>query len=310
MLDRHARSERGAELRRHGRRQRDFGDHDQHLSSAAHHRCGEPQIDLGLPAAGHAVEQCDLERAGGREPVERAQRIRLLRRQLAHLVGRRHRHRGAPLERVAVLAFVAQRHQAARHQAGDDVGAESAIAQRAARKPGGRCRQLLQRSALLAAEARFVGARDGQAVSRRADHTVRLVARGPALRAGRERRGNRIPDAGDVVVRNPAAQIDDRRREKRRPIDGFDDVLDLQIGGDGRGRFHHDAGNRPPAQRNPHARAHRRHLERVGNGIREEIEERNWYGDGDRSHAPSSRIDFTRFMSSQTSRFADGVRSR
>ena len=66
-----------------GRRQRDLGhEHQQHAPAGREHLRREPQVDLGLAAAGHAVEQRDAERS----PVARAsgsarQRLCLLRRQ-------------------------------------------------------------------------------------------------------------------------------------------------------------------------------------------------------------------------------------
>ena len=55
--------------------------------------------------------------------------------------------------------------------------------------------------------------------------------RRPGARApGGMRHRNGIADAGHVVVGDPAAQLDDRRRQKRLAVDDLDDVLDLRSG--------------------------------------------------------------------------------
>ena len=41
----------------HGRRERDLGHHEQHATAVAAYPLGQPQIDFGLAAAGHALEQ-------------------------------------------------------------------------------------------------------------------------------------------------------------------------------------------------------------------------------------------------------------
>ena len=99
--------------RRHRRRQRDLRHHQQHLSARAADAIGQAQIDLGLAAAGHAVQQrhAELRRRRPARTV-RSRRAVLLGRQLARGVGRDVSHRGA-LERIALVAFVAQHDQAA-----------------------------------------------------------------------------------------------------------------------------------------------------------------------------------------------------
>ena len=57
VLNRHAIAERAAEQRRHRRRQRDLRDQQQHLPASALDRLRQAQIDLGLAAAGDAVQQ-------------------------------------------------------------------------------------------------------------------------------------------------------------------------------------------------------------------------------------------------------------
>ena len=102
MLNRDALAERRAEDRGRGRRQRDLGHHQQHAAARLAHRAREAQVDLGLAAAGDAVQQRGVIRA---PPARAAQRVerRLL------LVGERRpvdvasvRRRG--LERIALDA--------------------------------------------------------------------------------------------------------------------------------------------------------------------------------------------------------------
>ena len=67
VLDRDRRAEPRAEQRRHLRRERDLRDQHQHAAAAGADRIRQPQVHLGLAAAGHAVEQRDVERPGGGE---------------------------------------------------------------------------------------------------------------------------------------------------------------------------------------------------------------------------------------------------
>ena len=60
-------AEARAEQRRHLRRQRDLRHEHQHAAAASPDRVSEPQVDLGLAAAGHAVQQRDVERLRGRQ---------------------------------------------------------------------------------------------------------------------------------------------------------------------------------------------------------------------------------------------------
>ena len=82
------------------------------------------------------------------------------------------------------------------------------------------------------------------------------------------------------------------------------------------GRILDDApGENASADRHSHTRADRRNRDAVRNAIREEIEERDRDCDGNQAHGcygsvRSVRMARTRFISSHTSRFEDGLRSR
>ena len=141
-------------------------------------------------------------------------------------------------------------------------------------------------------------------------HAVGAERRRPGSGARGHRHGNRIADAGQVVLRDPRAQLHDARRQEGLAIDHFDEVLDrvwrrsLRVMGD-------DAtGQRARSDRNAHARANGRQLEVVGNAVREAIEKGNWDRDGNLTHYSCVSIARTRFMSSQTSRLDEGFRSR
>ena len=79
------------------------------------------------------------------------------------------------------------------------------------------------------------------------------------------------------------------------------------------------AGERPRAQGHTHPRANRRDREVIRNPVRQRLELRHWNGHGDNPQNglvggagqfwPSSNAR-TRFMSSHTSRLADGLRNR
>jgi hypothetical protein len=64
-------------------------------------------------------------------------------------------------------------------------------------------------------------------VGRRGDDTPGLEGRNAPAHAGGHRYSNGIPDAGHVIVRNPPAEIDDRRLEKRLAVDHLDNVFRL-----------------------------------------------------------------------------------
>ncbi len=115
VLNGNRRPEARAKERRHLRRQRDFRNEHQHAASALPDGVSEPQVDLGLAAAGHAVDERYMERLRGGQRQQRLER--------ALLIGRRvtkHRRldRGdRVLERIAIDPLLANRDQAERLEA-------------------------------------------------------------------------------------------------------------------------------------------------------------------------------------------------
>ena len=89
VLDCHAGPERGAEDRGCRRRERNLGHHQQNAAPTRLHVSGEPQIDLGLSTAGHAVQQRRLETASRRQVAQPLERRLLFCRQVED--GRRRR---------------------------------------------------------------------------------------------------------------------------------------------------------------------------------------------------------------------------
>ena len=76
VLDRDAARRTRREQRGHRRRERDLGDHEQRLAAGAAHAIRQPQVDLGLAAAGHAVQQRHAELARVGERCELLERLR------------------------------------------------------------------------------------------------------------------------------------------------------------------------------------------------------------------------------------------
>ena len=86
------------------RRQIDFRDHQQHLTTGGQHALGGAQVDLGLAAAGHAVQQHGLEAIQGGQRFHR-RLLRIVQRR--RLVGLSRR------ARLLALATVQPRHRPA-----------------------------------------------------------------------------------------------------------------------------------------------------------------------------------------------------
>ena len=156
VLDGDAVPEHVAQERRHRRRQRDLRDHQQHLTPRLADQLGDPEVDLGLAAAGHAVEQRHM-KAGGNTIGQGADGCRLFRCQLALLVARC-RRRGGVGKGVALDLVVAPGHQAQGHQAGDDVARGAALTQLPLVEAAGR-RHQVQRGPLLLRQAAVGDAR-------------------------------------------------------------------------------------------------------------------------------------------------------
>ena len=293
-----------ADERRHRRRQRDFRHHQEHLPSGAADAVGQAEVNFGLAASGDPVQQRHPELRGIREREQLTGGALLLVGQCT--VGIRHDvgHRGA-LERVALIAFVAHDDQPPFDESGQNRRRDTALTEVRGRQSCRCCGQDLQRCALP------WGQTPVQAHCRQRGNPLFPERAACAARAGWHRNRQRIADSGDVVLRDPPAQLDDRLRQQRFAIERLGDVLDVRPDFNERVVPDDAAGERARPNRDPYARADWRHGQRIGDVVRKQIEERNGDCDGDQAHVYSPcKIARTLFMSSHTSRFADGVRSR
>ena len=118
VLNRHAIAKVLAAHRSDRRRQCDFRDEDERATGLPAGPCRQAQVDLGLSAAGHAVEERDAECAGVRQPAQPFIRRHLLERQCSRGGPglRRCPRPGSAMvtlrrrERVALQTIVADRH--------------------------------------------------------------------------------------------------------------------------------------------------------------------------------------------------------
>ena len=273
-----------------------------------------------------------MERLRGGQRQQRVERALLIGRRVTERL--RLDRRDRVLERIAIDALFANRHQAERLQARQRRAGDAALGQHRRRQPVGGALQQVKRLDLPLAEpgghARRgfravrgqafggVSARGGQ--RRDADGLESIGARGQSVR--RQRRGQRGAGPGQVVLRHPLGQLHDVGRHERVVVEHLLDRLD-RVGGVGGGRLaEHHAGQRARADRHDDARAGARHVVLGGHAIREDAERGHGHRDGHQSsrglriadcglpYASDCRIARTFFMSSHTSRFADGLRSR
>ncbi len=124
-----------AEQRGDRRCECDLGDHQQDLPARLACAPGETQVELGLAAAGHPVQQRDPELSGVGEREQLAGGAALLAGQLARGVVADAGHRRA-LEGVAFVTLVAEHDQAAFDEAAQHRGGDAAIAKLGGRQPG------------------------------------------------------------------------------------------------------------------------------------------------------------------------------
>ena len=135
VLDRHARAEARAEHRRDRGRQRDLRHQHQHAAARRAHRLGQAQIDLGLAAAGDAMQQRDAERAGSASVAQSLDGVAAVRS-----VSGVRAYRGADgaalaeRERIALLALLPDGDQPHRLEPRDDGGRDAARASSGARQ--------------------------------------------------------------------------------------------------------------------------------------------------------------------------------
>jgi hypothetical protein len=148
VLDRHALVESAAEDCGHRRGQRDLGDHEQHLTTGVTDVLRQPEVDLGLPAAGHAVQERGAKLARIGERGELIECGLLFGRQHASGIRDEIGHSRA-LERITVLGFRPQSDQPARGKSGQHVPGDTPIAQFPCRKTDSGRRQDVESRALL-----------------------------------------------------------------------------------------------------------------------------------------------------------------
>ena len=100
-----------------------------------------------------------------------------------------------------------------------------------------------------------------------------------AARHRRQQRRDRIADAGRVVLGGPARQRDDVRRHERVGIEDLPNRLDVAPADTVCHAIDHDACDESRSKRHDNARADRRRVRLVRDGVGQEFEMRN--GDGD-----------------------------
>ena len=322
VLDRDAAAARRVERSHHGRRQGDLGHEHQHTAPLPPHVSGQLQVDGGLPAPRHAVQQRDTEPFLRRPGGQAAQRRPLLGRQL-------HRPGAAGIvhpvlcgERITLDPPPFNRHQAAAGKPAHAVRRNAVSGQLGRGEPGRGRREQRQRAALARAERRGRTA-PGNPVSRRgkadgADGSEcgdagRAGGRPAGPGEGRHGRRHRVARAAGVVLGDPGGEIEHRRGQERVDIEALDQLP--QLGPAAaivvRRAGQHATGDLAVPERHAHARTRRRHRHAVGHAIGQCGQK--GYGNRDRDepgHHPSRRMLRTFFMSSHTSRLRSGLRSR
>jgi hypothetical protein len=119
VLNRDALAERGSKESRNGRRKRNLGNHEQRLAPSASRAFRQPEIDLGLATAGHAMQERHAKVAGVGQRAELLECPGLFGRQRAN--GRRDLGHGTAFERIPLAGFLSQYDQAARREAANHV---------------------------------------------------------------------------------------------------------------------------------------------------------------------------------------------
>ena len=195
---------------------------------------GKPQIYLGLPASGNAVQQRDAEFAKIRKRLELLQRSGLLPGELTGRIAS-HVTNHSRIEWIPLVGFVQQRYQPARSQAAEHVGGDAAVAkvrQRHGRRGSGK---RAQRLPLLRAQTE-VSVRDrgwrgprhprGQvrdngnsrpAMRRQHRRAACAETRRLMLRAGRQRHRYGVADAGRRSTRRPTGTVQRSQAGGRHP---------------------------------------------------------------------------------------------
>ena len=318
VLDGHAAAAGGAKRAHHGRRQGDLGHEHEHAPALPAHLSRELQVDGGLPAPGHPVQQRDPEPSVRRPRRQAAQRRLLLAGQLDRSRARSRVHPFRRGERVALDLPALDAHQAPAGQPAHGVGGDAVLGQHRDGEPGRGCREQRERAALARAQPRRPTAPGDPLALDREMNAAHGAEPRPGCRArrpgvGRHGGGHRLARAASVVVGDPRGQLQYRRRQERLGVEALQQLPDLdRCAAAVRGRGgQHAAGDLPAPERHadPHARRRQRHA--VGNAVGQGAQQRNRNGDrNEAGHQPACRMDRTFFMSSQTSRLRSGLRSR
>src|SRR6185503_12080957 len=144
-----------AKERRHRRSQRNLRDHQQHLPATLLNGSCQAQIDLGLAAAGDAMQKSRAKLASIRQCGQLLEGGVLFGCELARRVWRLTTH-DRTFEWVAVFGLGYERDQPACGKATEDVARDTPVAQLARRQADAGRGEDVQRSALLRGEDRGV----------------------------------------------------------------------------------------------------------------------------------------------------------
>ena len=301
VLDGHGGTKAGAKERRHLRREGNFRHQHQHAAPAPPDRIGQPQIHLGLAAAGHTVDQRHPKSLRGR------QRQQLLHRHLL-LVGQRPARAAliwrvradGVLEGIAVDTLGTHGDVAQRRQSRDSCGGDATLCEFRRRPAVRRTLQQHQGLLLLATQGRAIGQVIVTGATRMRDQPIDRIKAGggerhyangleavhPVGQAVRWQRGRqRGAGSGEVVLRDPLGELDDVWGDEGIGIEHLDDVLHLEGDIDGPDVPHDDASQLARPQWHNHARARHGH-DLVGrDAISEEAERGHRHRDGDETVA-------------------------
>ena len=281
VLDRDAGAESLPERGRDRRRQRNLGDEHDHAAAAAAHDLREPEVDLGLAAAGHAAQERDLKAPLSRQRRERLDGGILLKGQDARRVrpGRgvrpatcqRHMRRR---KRIALDAFAMNGHESHRFEPGDDRGGDPAARELVAQHT---IRRAVQQQKALALPRPEIDSRALRWRRLRGDCCRKprrdvepfggepYQANGPERRDAlvervrRHRRRQRRAGPGQVIICDPTGELNDVRRQKGLGVEDLADLAEFELSVRCRRIAEDDTGQRAPAERHDHAGAgHRR----------------------------------------------------
>ena len=300
VLNGHPLAKRLAELERDGRRQRNLGHQQQNPTAAAPHFCCEPQVELGLAAAGDAVQERRLKTAALDEPAQGRQRGLLFGGENE----RRSRRRDNPIVRPKRVAFdlpPAERDEAQRGQPCQCRRSDAASDRQLGRLEAVRCagqkhqglalaRSQPQRIEVPRAGVFFQPSRDLHSLRRQRRHANGSEgARRTAGRTGgshrRHRRRERRTDSAGVIVRHPGREAHDVFGQVRLRIQDFDDgfygrsrrLVDIRAIDDA-------AGEDPAAERHEHPGADDGELMVVGEAVGQAVERGHGHRDANEAH--------------------------